>query len=659
MALTALDFISKYEWPIFPCNPLDKRPLVKGGFYSATKDPAIIQKWWETWPNAMIAVPMGKVSGVFCLDLDRKKIDGKEINGIATWHQLLEQHGDISTTRMHETPNAGRHLVFQYVEGISSIPLNKLGPGLEIKGDGGYIVVPPSRMHDGRPYIGNDAPVTPAPAWLLNMIFTYLNLNVEDPEFDNEIKQDSGKGIVDEFMDFPPTDPEEIKEALRHIPSDDYDLWFRVAGALYKELGDSGYWLFDEWSKKSKKYSMRDVKRKWKDASKITNISAGTIYRMANEHASGWREQYRKNRAQQSQQAKAAPSDSKPLVLSDAEFIAKFKPPSYIITGLLQRRFVYSLTGPTGSGKTCIALRIAAHVITGTELNGRRVKQGKVLYFAGENPDDVRVRWIKLCEDMNITPKNGMMYWLPGVPPLNNTEIRSRIYKAAQAYGPFTLVIIDTSAAYFQGDDENSNTQLGEHARLMRRFVGLPGNPIVLVTCHPTKYPDLSNLIPRGGGAFLNEMDGNLACIRDNFLIEITTHGKWRGPDFSSLMYRLHPCKLDTLVDEDGAPIWSVITMPISDEEHTNMEDAAENRREELMQVMFRQPGLSMTDLAKELDWQTSDGKPNKSLVQRILNKLVLDRVVEKQGGRYALTKKASGKFREKASSKGKTENLI
>jgi hypothetical protein len=288
------------------------------------------------------------------------------------------------------------------------------------------------------------------------------------------------------------------------------------------------------------------------------------------------------------------------------------------------------------------------------------VKKGKVLYFAGENPDDVRVRWIKLCETMEI-PHGKNMLWLVGVPPLKNVDIKKKIYAAVKERGPVALVIIDTSAAYFQGDDENSNVQLGEHARMLRTFVHLPGGPTILVTCHPTKNPDPTNLLPRGGGAFLNEVDGNLSCNRDNQLIEIDTHGKFRGPEFAPLLFKLNPVKLDTLKDEDDNPVWSVITVPITDAEHTTIQDSMEKRREELMQVMLDNPGLSLAEYAVKLGWETSDGKPNRRLVQRLIDKLVHDKMAEKKGGHYSLTRKVSNDMRAEPKTKPtkEQENLI
>ena len=110
--------------------------------------------------------------------------------------------------------------------------------------------------------------------------------------------------------------------------------------------------------------------------------------------------------------AGARPSPSSWLIKTSAEFVASLKPPDYLIKGVLQRRFIYSMTAPTGAGKTCIAMRIAAHVAFGVPLLGRPVKQGGVLFLAGENPDDVKMRWIKLAEEMAVDVNTSRICWL-------------------------------------------------------------------------------------------------------------------------------------------------------------------------------------------------------------------------------------------------------
>lgn len=69
---SALDYASR-GWPVFPCKPTNKAPLVEGGFTAATLYPETIKKWWAQWPSAMIGVPMGPRSGAFAIDLDRPK----------------------------------------------------------------------------------------------------------------------------------------------------------------------------------------------------------------------------------------------------------------------------------------------------------------------------------------------------------------------------------------------------------------------------------------------------------------------------------------------------------------------------------------------------------------------------------------------------------
>src|SRR5260370_7259234 len=72
------------------------------------------------------------------------------------------------------------------------------------------------------------------------------------------------------------------------------------------------------------------------------------------------------------------------------------------------------------------------------------------------------------------------------------------------------LVIVDTGAAYFPGDESNSNSQQGAYARLLRQLTFLPGKPAVLVNCHPVKNASRDNLLPMAASAFLNDLADTL-----------------------------------------------------------------------------------------------------------------------------------------------------
>ena len=79
-----------------------------------------------------------------------------------------------------------------------------------------------------------------------------------------------------------------------------------------------------------------------------------------------------------------------PRLKTGKEFIADFTPPDYLIDGILQRGYFYTLTAKTGHGKTAWGLLAGICTAAGIKLAGRECRQGKVCFFAGENADDVR-----------------------------------------------------------------------------------------------------------------------------------------------------------------------------------------------------------------------------------------------------------------------------
>jgi hypothetical protein len=266
-----------------------------------------------------------------------------------------------------------------------------------------------------------------------------------------------------------------------------------------------------------------------------------------------------------------------------------------------------------------------------------------VLFFAGENPDDVRMRWIKLCEEAGVDPFNENVIWRAGSLKLSDAELRKRITAEAEEHGPFALIIVDTSAAFFEGDDENSNTQLGNHARTIRSYIdAISGGPAIVVTCHPVKNPDMDNLLPRGGGAFLAEIDGNFVAIKrsDSMVVEVHWHGKFRGADFAPIPFQLRAGTSEKLRDSKGRLISTVTATPITDQEQMTAEDEARRDQDELMRVMRDESLLSIADIAEALGWRYRDGKPARSKVQRVLTALKRDGLMEKKRGIWTLTKR-------------------
>jgi hypothetical protein len=329
-----------------------------------------------------------------------------------------------------------------------------------------------------------------------------------------------------------------------------------------------------------------------------------------------------------------APADIK--IQAEADFVGDWRPPDYLIEGVIQRRFIYALTGQTGHAKTAIALRIAKAVDTlNAFLAGHQVDHGRVAYLVGENPDDVRARVIG--ENAVAGNTAGNILFVPGV---FNTDA---LLDKAATLGALDLLIVDTSAAYFLGEEENSNTEYGNHARKLRRLIDLPGGPCVLVLCHPTKYAsEPTQLLPRGGGAFLAEIDGNLTVWKEEDRLAILHHSdKMRGPGFEPITFRLETVRVEQLHDSKGRLIPTVRAVPISEEDERAEADTARSDEDALLIARLHGPAdMSMADLAKALNWVSASGQLLKAKVQRVLNRLAKEKLVKLERKRWVLTDK-------------------
>ena len=146
--------------PVFPCEPGGKRPLTYNGFWEATTDMRRIKAWWDRWPAANVGVPTGKRSGLLVLDIDLR--DGGPESLIA----LERENGPLPRTARARTGGGGVHVFFRYpAEKEVRNSAGWLGPGLDVRGEGGYVVVPPSRTQGVYEWMER-APLTEA-VWLL------------------------------------------------------------------------------------------------------------------------------------------------------------------------------------------------------------------------------------------------------------------------------------------------------------------------------------------------------------------------------------------------------------------------------------------------------------------------------------------------------------
>jgi hypothetical protein len=260
-----------------------------------------------------------------------------------------------------------------------------------------------------------------------------------------------------------------------------------------------------------------------------------------------------------------------------------------------------------------------------------------VLYFAAENYVDVQARWIAMAEHCGFDVNTIDVYFVAGATRLS--EIADRITRESEAIGDLALVIVDTSAATFEGDDENGNVDAGAHARRMRSLTELRGQPTSLVLCHPVKNATNENLVPRGGGAFIAEVDGNLCARKSDSAVEVHWTGKFRGMDFAPVMFRLDTVTAQRLKDARGRNIPTVMATPIDDFQRQAMAVTERNDQDQVLKAIEDLPGASLNKIAEHLNWRMRDGKPYGMRVTRAMRKLANDGLVMKHRDEWVLSK--------------------
>jgi hypothetical protein len=190
-------YYANLGWAVFPvhipteagcscgrveCDSPGKHPRTRNGHVEATTEPDQIHQWWEQWPEANVGIATGKQSNLVVVDEDPRN------GGDAGLADLEDEHGRLPDTWICETGGGGRHYFFRHPGGRIPCSSGKLAPGVDIKGDGGYVVATPSLhasgeryawSHDGLP--GGEDDLAPTPDWIQSGINGRRSASQGDP----------------------------------------------------------------------------------------------------------------------------------------------------------------------------------------------------------------------------------------------------------------------------------------------------------------------------------------------------------------------------------------------------------------------------------------------------------------------------------------------
>jgi hypothetical protein len=228
------------------------------------------------------------------------------------------------------------------------------------------------------------------------------------------------------------------------------------------------------------------------------------------------------------------------------------------------------------------------------------VEPGRVAYFILENPADFRMKLAvnAYVHRIDIDKLNSNLAVLDARLP--HSEVMAQLNFDAYENGPLRLICYDTYQAGFAGAQFNDNADVLRHAKALRELTTLPGKPAVLVACHPVKNATRDNLEPYGGGATMNEFDGNLTLWNENGRIELGWN-KVRGPEFETRYFYIDKLGSPEILDSKGRTPLLPVMRPMStqDAERCKENDCSLDIR--LLKAMVANPDVSQSEWAMEI----------------------------------------------------------
>jgi Bifunctional DNA primase/polymerase, N-terminal/Primase C terminal 2 (PriCT-2) len=218
-------------------------------------------------------------NGIIVIEADTP--EGHDVDGLASIKQLEAKYGALPETLMGESPSGSLHRYYNHPGNSIKVrcTTSELAPGVDVKGDGGMVIAPPSLRPGKGSYrwLNEGTPIADAPDWLIKLVADSAN-------------EPANEGVKAEAPLW------KVRAALEALPNGadvGRERWIRVGMAAHAATGGSpeGFVLFDGWSQKWPGYNARDTRRAW-DSFKPKEIGAGTLFKLADEAAPGWQDRY-------------------------------------------------------------------------------------------------------------------------------------------------------------------------------------------------------------------------------------------------------------------------------------------------------------------------------------------------------------------------------
>lgn len=419
--------------PVFPCRVNGKEPACLHGHKDATTDERQINEWWTSADYNIGLCP--EDAGWAVVDLDFHH------GGLEAWDNLVREHVTPRTSTVG-TPGGGRHVYF-----VGSLPasVSKIGTGIDTRGIGSYVLVPPSVI-DGKEYQwADDCPTAPLPAWISKKL--------------EQSAQTISIAAVDD-LDLPENITRARKRLHDLVAQGDVAIegkggdhrTYQVAAEI-RELGISPETtldlMFDIWNPHClPRWERDELGVKIENASRYAQNAAGAFAVGSTQEAFG--------PAIDKLKTKTSGSPLPRFYAYSETEQDQMPEPSWLLPDLLPDNSVVMMYGPTESYKSFLALDIALGLAYGVTTFGAKAEPMDVVYIAGEGPRSItrhrRPAW-KVAREVT---GNGKFYLVKNMPLISDPTMFPELATQLQAQKLRPkLIVIDTAAKAMAGLNEN------------------------------------------------------------------------------------------------------------------------------------------------------------------------------------------------------------
>jgi hypothetical protein len=590
----ALEYIDR-GWKVFPCRPAHeeavdpetgevrivytaKSPLTSNGFRSSTLSERIVNRWWDDWPDAMIGVPMGAETGAFVLDLDVKD----KANGFDWLTEMEAIHGGLPETLTAITASGGQHRYFKFVEGVRNRQSKDgIAPGVDLRGEGGYCVMPGSVNAAGDRYtwFNPNAEIADAPAWLLDIV-----VKKEVPVTLNRTSTVGAAGRNPIYVDAAVS--AELGQ-LAATKSQRNNALNDAAFALGQFVGAGALDRTDMERRLLGAAAANGYVAKKGERAALATIKSGLDAGQQQPReipaddddglerympAPTFKANVARKLAEKSAEAPGA-NDNAPIEdevpkkrerfdLTWFDNIENAKPKKTFIKGVFGDNEFSYIVGKPGTGKSVITTDMACHVAAGMEWHGRRVKQGLVVYLAAERKDLTERRMLAFrkrhgVQDVPLLVVGGRIDLTGNINDART--LAGMVNQAAEACEmPCVWVIIDTLTRTFGGGDQNATKDMSAFVQSCDEILNLTKAHVTVI--HHTGWStdrakgsiDLDGAVD--ASFIVNKADGNYVLACDG-----TNDGE------AGVITHFRMESVEVGIDEDGEPTKAPVVVKADD----------------------------------------------------------------------------------------------